>query len=106
MTTTVGINGFGRVGRVFTRIALERSDLEVVAVNDITDARTLAHLLEFDSTFGRLGRNVEYADHTLAIGGSKIAVLSQRDPALIDWAGLGADIVVEATGKFRSREAA
>jgi glyceraldehyde 3-phosphate dehydrogenase len=106
MTTRVGINGFGRVGRAFTRMALDRADLEVVAVNDITDARTLAHLLEFDSTFGRLGRNVEYADHTLAIGGSKIAVLSQRDPALIDWAGLGADIVVEATGKFRSRETA
>ncbi len=106
MTTRVGINGFGRIGRAFTRLALDRADLEVVAVNDITDARTLAHLLEFDSTFGRLGRNVEYADHKLTVGGSQIAVLSQRDPALIDWAGLGADIVVEATGKFRSRDAA
>ena len=106
MTTRVGINGFGRIGRAFTRLALDRADLEVVAVNDVTDARTLAHLLEFDSTYGRLGRNVEYADHALTVGGSQIAVLSQRDPALIDWAGLGADIVVEATGKFRSREAA
>ena len=106
MTTRVGINGFGRIGRAFTRLALDRADLEVVAVNDITDARTLAHLLEFDSTFGRLGENVEYGEHALTVGGSKIAVLSERDPAAIDWAGLGADIVVEATGKFRSRDAA
>jgi glyceraldehyde 3-phosphate dehydrogenase len=106
MTTRVGINGFGRIGRAFTRLALDRTDLEVVAVNDISDARTLAHLLEFDSTYGRLGRKVEYADQALAVGDSRIAVLSERDPALIDWAGLGADIVVEATGRFRSREAA
>ncbi len=106
MTTRVGINGFGRIGRAFTRMALDRAGLEVVAVNDVTDARTLAHLLEFDSTYGRLGRNVRYAEHALTVGGNRIAVLSQRDPAAIDWAGLGADIVVEATGKFRSREAA
>ncbi len=106
MTTRVGINGFGRIGRAFTRMALDRADLEVVAVNDIADARTLAHLLEFDSTFGRLGTDVGYADQALTVGGSRIAVLSQRDPALIDWAGLGADIVVEATGKFRGRDAA
>jgi glyceraldehyde 3-phosphate dehydrogenase len=106
MTTRVGINGFGRIGRALTRLALDRGDLEVVAVNDITDARTMAHLLEFDSTYGRLGRTVEYTDHALTAGGSPIAVLSERDPAAIDWAGLGADIVVEATGKFRSREAA
>jgi glyceraldehyde 3-phosphate dehydrogenase len=106
MTTRVGINGFGRIGRAFTRLALDRADLEVVAVNDVIDARTLAHLLEFDSTYGRLGRNVEYTDHMLTVGGGQIVVLSQRDPALIDWARLGADIVVEATGKFRTREAA
>ena len=106
MTTRVGINGFGRIGRTLTRLALDRADLEVVAVNDIADARTLAHLLEFDSTYGRLGRTVEYAEHALTVGGDQIAVLSERDPAAIDWAGLGADIVVEATGKFRSRDAA
>ena len=106
MTTRVGINGFGRIGRTFTRLALDRADLEVVAVNDIADARTLAHLLEFDSTYGRLGRTVEHVEHALTIGGDRIAVLSERDPAAIDWAGLGADIVVEATGKFRSRDAA
>ena len=106
MATKVGINGFGRIGRAFTRLAMDRGDLEVVAVNDITDARTLAHLLEFDSTYGRLGRKVEYAEHALTVGDSQIAVLSERDPAVIDWAGLGADIVVESTGKFRTREAA
>jgi glyceraldehyde 3-phosphate dehydrogenase len=106
MTTTVGINGFGRIGRALTRIALERPDLLVVAVNDITDARTLAHLLEFDSTYGRLGRKVEHTPDSLIIDGTPIAVLSQRDPAGIDWEGLAADIVIESTGKFRTREAA
>jgi glyceraldehyde 3-phosphate dehydrogenase len=102
----VGINGFGRIGRTFTRLALDRADLEVVAVNDITDARTLAHLLEFDSTYGRLGRAVDYSPQTLLVGGAPIAVISERDPAGIDWAGLGADVVVESTGKFRTRDAA
>jgi len=106
MTTRVGINGFGRIGRVFTRLALDRADLDVVAVNDITDARTLAHLLAFDSTYGRLGRTVEHAPDALIVDGAPIAVLSQRDPAAIDWAALGADIVVESTGKFRTRDGA
>ncbi|HEX9039602.1 MAG TPA: type I glyceraldehyde-3-phosphate dehydrogenase [Trebonia sp.] len=106
MATRVGINGFGRIGRAFTRLAAERTDLEVVGVNDITDARTMAHLLEFDSTYGRLGQKVEFDDHALIVGGRPIAVLSERDPAAIDWGALGADVVVESTGKFRSREAA
>ena len=83
MTIRVGINGFGRIGRTFTRLALERSDLEVVAVNDITDARTLAHLLEFDSTYGRLGRPVEHTQDSLTADGAPIAVLAERDPAAI-----------------------
>jgi glyceraldehyde 3-phosphate dehydrogenase len=106
MTTRVGINGFGRIGRTFTRLALERTDLEVVAVNDITDAGTLATLLAFDSTYGRLGRTVEHTPDSLIVGGMPIAVLSERDPAAIDWGKLGADVVVESTGKFRTREAA
>jgi glyceraldehyde 3-phosphate dehydrogenase len=110
MTTRVGINGFGRIGRTFTRLSLERTDLEVVAVNDITDAGTLAHLLAFDSTYGRLGRTVEHTPDSLIIGAGEsqnpIAVLSERDPAAIDWGKLGADIVIESTGKFRTREAA
>jgi glyceraldehyde 3-phosphate dehydrogenase len=84
MTTRVGINGFGRIGRTFTRIALERTDLQVVAVNDITDARTLAHLLAFDSTFGRLGRTVEHTEDSLIIDGTPIAVLAEGDPAKIN----------------------
>jgi glyceraldehyde-3-phosphate dehydrogenase/erythrose-4-phosphate dehydrogenase len=68
MITRVGINGFGRIGRAFTRLALERADLEVMAVNDITDARTLAHLLEYDSTYGRLGRAVTYGANALMVG--------------------------------------
>jgi glyceraldehyde 3-phosphate dehydrogenase len=104
MTTRVGINGFGRVGRAFLRRALERDDLEVVAVNDVTDARTLAHLLEFDSTYGRLGRPVFYGPDSLIVDGTPIAVLSERDPAAIDWGALGASVVVESTGKFRARE--
>jgi glyceraldehyde 3-phosphate dehydrogenase len=102
----VGINGFGRIGRAFTRLALGRADLEVVAVNDIADSRTLAHLLAYDSTYGRLGPTVDYGPDVLRVGDVPIAVLSERDPAGIDWAGLGADIVIESTGKFRTREAA
>ena len=106
MATKVGINGFGRIGRAFVRLAMERTELEVVGINDITDARTLAHLLEFDSTYGRLGEKVELDGHALLVGGRRIAVFAERDPATIDWGALGADIVVESTGKFRSREAA
>jgi len=106
MTTRVGINGFGRIGRTFTRLALERTDLEVVAVNDITDAATLAHLLAFDSTYGRLGRTVEHTPDSIVVGGTPIAVLSERDPAAIDWGKLGADVVIESTGKFRTRDSA
>jgi glyceraldehyde-3-phosphate dehydrogenase/erythrose-4-phosphate dehydrogenase len=104
-----GINDSGTSQRRrnrFTRLALERTDLEVVAVNDITDPRTLAHLLAFDSTFGRLGRTVEYTPDSLIVGGIPIAVLSERDPAQIDWGKLGADVVIESTGKFRTREGA
>src|ERR1700730_10252597 len=106
MTTRGGINGFGRIGRTFTRLTLERTDLEVVAVHDLTDARTLAHLLAFDSTYGRLGRTVEHTQDSLIVGGTPIAVLSERDPAAIDWRKLGADVVLESTGKFRTREGA
>ena len=104
MATRVGINGFGRVGRAFLRRALERDDLEVVAVNDVTDARTLAHLLEFDSTYGRLDRPVAYGPDSLIVDGSPVAALSQRDPAAINWGDLGVSLVIESTGKFRARD--
>jgi glyceraldehyde 3-phosphate dehydrogenase len=104
MTTRVGINGFGRVGRAFARLALDRDDLEIAAINDVTDARTLAHLLEFDSTYGRLGEPVAHGPGSLTVAGHQIPVLSERDPAAIDWAGLGVSLVIESTGKFRARD--
>src|SRR5580693_8352245 len=104
MPIQVGINGFGRVGRAFVRCALEREDLEVVAVNDLTDARTLAHLLEFDSTYGRLGHSVDHGPDSLTVDGRTIAVLSSRDPAGLDWGKLGVSVVIESTGRFRARD--
>ena len=101
----VAVNGFGRVGRVFTRIALDRG-LEVVAVNDVTDAATLAHLLAHDSTYGRAPFPVEHAADTLVADGKKIAVFAQRDPARLPWADLGVHVVIESTGKFRTRDQA
>ena len=106
MATRLRINGFGRIGRSFLRRAVQRTDLEVVAVNDVTDARTLAHLLDFDSTFGRFGHSVDYAGDSITVDGRPIAVLSRRDPADIDWGGFGVDVVVEASGKFRTRDQA
>jgi glyceraldehyde 3-phosphate dehydrogenase len=106
MVTRIGINGFGRVGRAFTRYALQRTDLEVLAINDITDARTLAHLLEFDSTYGRLHRVVGHTASAITVDGRDIPVLAERDPAKIDWAKYGVDVVIESTGKFRTREQA
>jgi glyceraldehyde 3-phosphate dehydrogenase len=106
MTMRVGINGFGRIGRTFVRRALQRDDIEVVAVNDVTDARTLALLLEFDSTYGRLDANVGHSDDSITVNGSPVKVLSRRDPGDIDWGELGVAVVVESTGKFRSRDQA
>lgn len=106
MTTRIGINGFGRIGRSFLRVSAERPDLEVVAINDIMDTRTLAHLLEFDSTYGRFGHEVGYSGDTITVDGRPIAVLSQRDPGDIDWAGLGVEVVIEASGLFLARDKA
>ena len=105
MTTRVGINGFGRIGRSFLRIA-DDSDLEVVAINELTDTRTMAHLLKYDSTYGRFGRSVEYDESSLTVDGRRIAVTAQRDPAALDWSAYGVDVVIESTGKFRTREGA
>ena len=104
MTVRVGINGFGRIGRAFLRRSLQLEEIEVVAVNDIADARTLAHLLEFDSTYGRLHAPVSYSADGMKVGDHAIAILAERDPADIDWGKLGADVVVESTGKFRARD--
>ncbi|MFF9038980.1 type I glyceraldehyde-3-phosphate dehydrogenase [Streptomyces sp. NPDC014892] len=111
MTVRVGINGFGRIGRTYLRAALDRAevgtqDVEVVAINDITSPATLAHLLEYDSTFGRIGREVLHDDSSITVDGRRIAVTAERDPAALRWADHGADIVVESTGRFRDRESA
>lgn len=101
MSIRVGINGFGRIGRNFFR-AIEASgaDIEVVGVNDLTDNKTLAHLLKYDSILGRLGKDVSYTDDSIIVGGKKIAALAERDPAALPWGKLGADIVIESTGHF------
>ncbi len=103
MTTRVGINGFGRIGRCVLRCALDRDDIEVVAVNDITDTKTLAHLLKYDSIHGRLEQPVEASDDTIQIGSRELRVLSERDPAALPWKKLGCDIVIESTGLFTKR---
>jgi glyceraldehyde 3-phosphate dehydrogenase len=100
----IGINGFGRIGRAFVRRSLENHNLDVVAVNDITDARTLAHLLAFDSTYGRFAADVAHTDSSIIVNGKSIAALGVRGPAEIGWGDLGVDVVIESTGKFRSRD--
>jgi glyceraldehyde 3-phosphate dehydrogenase len=104
MTIRVGINGFGRVGRAFVRRAVERGDLEIVAINDLTDARTLAYLLKHDSAYGQFGHAVEHRPDAIIVDGKPITVLSDRDPAAIDWGALGVGVVIESTGKFRARD--
>ncbi|QWF78003.1 type I glyceraldehyde-3-phosphate dehydrogenase [Amycolatopsis sp. CA-230715] len=108
MTIRLGINGFGRIGRDVTRRVLELADgsIEIVAVNDVTDAATLAHLLAHDSTYGRLGTAVSTQDSTIRVGAHQIAVLNSPDPAALPWAALGVDVVLESTGRFRARSAA
>ncbi len=106
MTIKVGINGFGRIGRNLLRAALGSSDLEFVAVNDITDAKTLAHLLKYDSVHGVLPSTVTAEDQALIVDGTRIKVLSERDPAKLPWAQLGVRVVLECTGLFTAREAA
>lgn len=111
MTVRVGINGFGRIGRTYLRAALDRAeagtqDVEVVAINDITSPATLAHLLEYDSTFGHIGREVVHDDSSITVDGRRIAVSAERDPAALHWSDYGADIVIESTGHFRDRDSA
>ena len=101
MTVTVAINGFGRIGRSFFRAYLENgSGMNVVAVNDLTDPAALAHLLKYDSVGGRLGHEVSVDGNYLVVGGKKIEVLAERDPAALPWVKLGVDIVIESTGFF------
>src|SRR6185312_3366931 len=105
MSVRVGINGFGRIGRNVFRAAQESdADIEIVAVNDITDAGTLGHLLKYDSVFGRFPASVDVRDGALAIDGREVKVLAERDPAQLPWGDLGADVVIESTGLFTKRD--
>ena len=107
MTVRVGINGFGRIGRNFFRAAVASgADIEIVGVNDLTDNKTLAHLLKYDSILGRLGKEVTFDDDYIVVGGTKIRALAERDPAALPWGDLGADVVIESTGHFTSAAAA
>ena len=108
MSVRIGINGFGRIGRDYLRylLAAQDTDLEVVAINDVTDSATMARLLRYDSTFGPLRRDVEDLGDAIGVDGHRIAVSAERDPALVTWRDHGVEIVIESTGKFRTREAA
>src|SRR5205085_10158785 len=107
MTVRIGINGFGRIGRNVLRAARKQgADLEIVAVNDITDTKTLAHLLKYDSVFGRFDGEVEARGDDLVIDGHAMRVTAEKDPANLPWKELGAEIVVESTGRFTDRDSA
>lgn len=101
----VGINGFGRIGRLVFRNLVARG-IEVVAINDLTDNKTLAHLLKYDSTAGRFDGEVSYDDESITVNGKKIHALAERDPAQIKWGEMGVDLVIESTGIFTNREGA
>lgn len=104
MTVKVGINGFGRIGRVVFRAALNNPNVEVVAVNDLTDANMLAHLLKYDSVHGTLNEEITVDGDYIIVGGRKVKVLAERDPAQLGWGDLGVEVVVESTGRFTKRE--
>ena len=107
MTVKVGINGFGRIGRNYFRAALEQgADIEIVAVNDLTATKTLAHLLKYDSVLGRLNAEVTFDDENIIVDGKKIKVLAEREPNKLPWGKLGVDVVIESTGRFTDRDAA
>jgi glyceraldehyde 3-phosphate dehydrogenase len=104
MALKVGINGFGRIGRNIMRAALERKDIDFVAVNDLTDAKTLAHLLKYDSVLGNLDAKVEAREGAIAVNGDEFKVLAIKDPAQLPWKDLGVDVVFEGTGRFTKRD--
>ncbi len=107
MATRVGINGFGRIGRNFFRAQQQRgADIEIVAVNDLGDAKTMAHLLKYDSVLGPFPGDVELGDGVIRAGGEEMKMLSERDPAALPWGDLGVDVVLESTGFFTDREGA
>src|SRR6202051_2331563 len=104
MAVKVGINGCGRIGRNVFRAALGNSDIDFVAVNDLTSPATLAHLLKYDSILGNLKSDIQAAGDSIVVDGKKVKVFAQRDPALLDWESLGVQVVVESTGHFTNAE--
>ncbi|CVK19528.1 type I glyceraldehyde-3-phosphate dehydrogenase [Sporomusa sphaeroides] len=106
MTIKVGINGFGRIGRNVFRVALNNPQFEIVAVNDLTDAKTLAHLLKYDSVHGTLAGDVKAVEGGIEVNGKLVKVLAERDPANLPWKAMGVDIVVESTGRFTEKDKA
>ncbi|MHA1378198.1 MAG: type I glyceraldehyde-3-phosphate dehydrogenase [Candidatus Helarchaeota archaeon] len=107
MTKKVGINGFGRIGKLFFRAALTQgADIDFVGINDLTDTKTLAHLLKYDSTFGRLPWDVTYDENSLTVKGDRVPITAIRNPEELPWAERGTDIVLESTGIFRTKEKA
>ncbi len=104
MAVKVGINGFGRIGRNVLRAAIGDADIDFVAVNDLTDTKTLAHLLKYDSLLGNLDHNISATENTIKVDDNEFKVFSEKDPALIDWESVGAEIVIESTGRFTKAE--
>ncbi len=104
MALKVGINGFGRIGRNIMRAALSQKDIDFVAANDITDAKTLAHLLKYDSVLGNLEADIKARDNVISVNGDEFQVLSVKDPGALPWKDLGVDVVFECTGKFTKRD--
>jgi len=105
MAIKVGINGFGRIGRLVFRGA-QKSKIEIVGINDITNAATLAHLLKYDSIHGKYDGEISHTDNRIIVDGKEIPIMAERDPASLPWSVLGADIIVESTGLFRDKESA
>jgi len=106
MAVKVGINGFGRIGRMVLRAAYTRNDIEFLALNDLTDPNTLAHLLKYDSVHGRLNADIEVEENAIIVNGKRIQIISEKDPGKLPWKDLGVDIVFESTGLFRDRSQA
>jgi len=106
MAIRIGINGFGRIGRNVLRASLDDPDLKFVAINDLTDTKTLAYLLKYDSVHGRLKPEVEARGDQLVVGGRSLTVLAKKDPKELPWKDLGVDLVIESTGRFTDREGA
>src|SRR5688500_16084614 len=104
MAIKVGINGFGRIGRAVVRTWLADTDIDLVAVNDLTDTKTLAHLLKYDSIMGNLANDISAEGDSITVDGDKFRVFSEKDPSLIPWEEVGAEIVIESTGRFTKAE--